>query len=213
MKYLLCFTLIFLMGCNLYDLGADKERTPGIKRDKDGAVTEFDFPDIKDLGLDEVRKNRKNCASYKNHTLKNHILEDKALFNSIVNCMAYSIDKGLDPICEAELQAKEELERSNSEAYTEAIEDYLDVLEEQKGDFIDDIRVLSDEFFELCEGDLAGWIDEEIDKSNSSLKRAILKGFDNIAVTGDCRRVYRAMDSKVNGPCSGINFDALYKKK
>ena len=214
MKYLLCFILIFLMGCKSYDLDGDRERNPRIKKDKgDDTVTEFDFPEIENLDLDEIRKNKKTCSNYDNHTVQHPLLGSVAILNFAVNCIAYGIDKGLEPICEAEARAKEELDRSNDDDYTEALENYLENLENQKDDFIDDISEIADEFYDLCRD----FEDEGKDEVNDTVSEGwARKGlnilFRTVAIK-DCERTYKVMDSKVELACSGINFEALHKKE
>ena len=172
-------------------------------------ATDFELPEIDKMGLDEVRENRKECATYTNHTIK---MENSPLFrllSPVLNCFAYNIDYGLEPICEAENLAKEELERSNDEGYTDALESYLDDLENQKKDFIDVIYklhngILCDEF-----GDEFGDDVDEIGESQVS--RSLITG-SRVALLKDCERVPQVMVSKVEKTCYGINFNAINEK-
>ena len=209
MKYLFCLVLIFLLGCKSYDLEDDrKTRVPNINNDND-SVTDFDFPEIEDLGLDEIRENRKECYKYTNHTAKHTLFRDKALFTPIVNCIAYNIDYGLEPICEAENRAKEELKRSNDDDYTDAIEEYLDDLEDQKFDFIEDIFDVADDFEDVCD-DLEDEISKEVNEIGERWVRSLAKAGTRLALVKDCERVSKVMINKSDRACSGINFEALY---
>ena len=167
-------------------------------------ATDFELPEIDKMGLDEVRENRKECATYTNHTIK---MENSPLFrllSPVLNCFAYNIDYGLEPICEAENLAKEELERSNDEGYTDALESYLDDLENQKKDFIDIIK--------LHDGMLCDEFGDDVDEIGESQVRSLIKTGNRVALLKDCERVSKVMESKVDKTCYGISFNALNEK-
>ena len=175
-------------------------------------ATDFELPEIDKMGFDKVQENRKECATYMNHTIK----VENPFFNlsrPTLNCFAYNIDYGLEPICELENLAKEELERSNDEDYTDALESYLDDLENQKKDFIDVIYNLYDGIFNVCAA---------LDKGLNEFDKEVMNEFDKelesstILVASrlvkECKHVYRVMESKVDKTCYGINFNALNEK-
>ena len=152
-------------------------------------ATDYEFAD---LDLYEVRENRRECMAYTNHTIKYY---GKGL-SSLVNCIAYNIDKGVKPICEEENLAKEELERSNDENYTYELNIYLSVLENQKQDFVDDIYKLSERVFKICD-EREAFFDEINKELGVDDWLSVALGYSvNNRYQKDCESFYKAMNNK-----------------
>ena len=189
------------MSCKPYSL--DNGREPRVRDDARGK-TKFEIPDIEDIGLDEVR-NKEGCSDYENHTAKSVFLGENSYLNSIVNCIAYNIDKGLKPVCEQEELAREELDKTRDDRYAEEIEVYLEELEYEKELFIDHIYELADPIYKQC-GDMEDEIDKDIDRQTNAFGRAVLRLGSDVLFNSECRRVYRVMESKANLACIDLDF-------
>ena len=124
------FTIIFLLSsCKPFSL--DDQRKPRT-RDREEGNVRFENPGIDEIGLDEIRENKDDCGNYENHTSKSLFLGDKSPLNRTVNCIAYNIDKGLKPLCDLEKEVKEELKSTRDSRKEEALEIYLNDIENEK---------------------------------------------------------------------------------
>jgi len=212
MKWIIFLTLFLLGSCKPYSLEQTRDRTPEV-RDSEGGETEFEIPDIGEIGLDEIRASREeDCENYTNHTSQSLVLGDNSPFNPVVNCIAYNIDKGLKPLCELEKDVREQLEKTRDNRKEEELELYLDQIEVEKDQFIDYIYGISDPIYDAC-ADLEDSIDDKIDdKIDSRAWRALTGTFFGLTFNSECHRIYRVMESKANSACANLNFSFRSRK-
>ena len=206
------FTVIFLfIACEGFDLDNGRDRSP--KKDSAKGSPVFELPEIEDLN--EVRENKDECSNYENHTSRSVFLGKNSWANPIVNCIAYNVDNGLKPLCEAEELAKEALSKTRDDYYAEEIEIYLDELEYEKELFVDYIYDLADPVYDYC-ANVEDVIDDEIDEirdSNSRIAGTLVGLGADVLINSECRRIYRVMESKANLACINLDFTSFKTRR
>ena len=205
MKWFSFIILFLLISCKPYSLYND--RTPRFKDSDEGKIS-FDIPDIEEIGLDEIRKDKESCKNYDNHTSRSLVLGEKSPFNPIVNCIAYNIDKGIKPLCDLEKDVRSELDKTRDDYKARELEYYLDEIEAEKELFIDYIYALADPIYDTCadiEEDFADYTDK-IKDDNKFLFGTVVDFAVDVTINSECRRVYRVMDSKAGLACIDLDF-------
>jgi len=203
MKLIILLISFFLTACEPWSL--ENERVSELQDDAEGR-TRYEIPDIREIGLNEVREStKKNCETYENHASRSIILGKDSPFNAVVNCIAYNIDKGLKPVCDIEKEVREELDNERNSRRQEELEIYLEDIEAEKALFVDHIYDIADPVYESC-ADIEDHLDDEIDNINSGIGRALWGFVSDAAFNSECRRIYRVMESKAGLACVDLDF-------
>lgn len=204
MKWIIFAVIFLLSSCKPYSL--DDGKGPRVRDNEKGRV-KFDLPDIKEIGLDEIRENKDVCKDYENHTSKSLVLGENSPLNPVVNCIAYNIDKGLKPLCDLEKEVREELNNTRNDREAEELDIYLQDIEVEKELFVDHIYDIADPIYDFCE-DVEDDIDDKVDEIDNGIARALTGAIADLTVNAECRRVYRVMESKAGLACVNLDFRA-----
>ena len=204
MKYFVFISVFFLFGCKPFSLEEDEFGEPRVTDDVIGE-TDFEIPDIKDIGLNEIRKNKDECKNYENHSSKSVLYGDKSIVNEVINCIAYNIDKGVKPLCELEKSVKAEYDRTRDDRKKEELEIVLNQIEVEKDIFVESLEDIYEPAHKLCKS-IEGSIGNKIKKDANKNFKFILDSVADFTINTECKRLYRVVDSKAALVCIDLNF-------
>ena len=207
MKKAFSLLIIFLLSsCNPFDHSGGFKDAPR-NRDRAEGEPEFSLPDITDIDPKEIRESLKKekCENYEN-TVHVTILGKASWSKPLVNCISYTIDKGIAPLCELEEKVMEVLDEAENEDDEEALEEYLLIIEEEKEFLMEEIYTVSDVFYDSCNS-----VEDSIDKKHSDKK--VLGFVVDLTINSECRSIYKAIDFKARTACKGQNISKLLRKR
>jgi len=195
------------MACESVDIG-DKDRERNYRGDEGGKS--FEIPDIKKLSLEELNKD-KGCDKYENHTSIS-LFGKYSPTNPIVNCIAFFIDKGLEPLCSLEKEVEEETKVERDSLRREELEVTLEEISYEKEIYLESLYDMSDDVYDVCE-ETDENIEEGIDKLNRRLLRSLVNLGKTVTVTRECNRIYGVIDSKISTACRGLDISKYRREK
>lgn len=194
--YFLSF-LIFVVSCSPVSLDE-------ISNKRDGAKGENTFDPstaFEELGTDEVLSNinSNNCSDYENYSSFS-ILGEYSITQDIQNCMAYTVDEGLAPLCKRERVLKDALkyyEDKNDDDKVAEIKILLEDIEEQKYDMADTLYAMADSFYQL-EDTCNEFFKKD---SNASDLEQVIAPLGNLLCNSEIGGLTRVLDSRTRIAC------------
>ncbi|MBC6416001.1 MAG: hypothetical protein GDA46_06405 [Bdellovibrionales bacterium] len=202
MKIIL-FLFLFLSTCKGKSVRKDREFKGGTSR--------FEFSNLENLVSLEDLDDLDKCKTYDNH-LQKGLWGEHSPANLVVNCIAYYVDKGVEPLCNLEKEVREEIRVERDSSRRKALEATLEEINYKRENYIENMYNLADPIYDSC-NELKDTTEDGRERFNedSKILGTLFNMSVNITVNRECRRIYGVIDSKINTACSGLNVSTKRK--